>query len=189
MDIKEIGNMRVKQLLVTNVLIVLSLIVFFTLVRFVSISFSQVSMIVAFFLALQGIVRLLRGDTTKSLLPIFEKVAIYEKEKMGREWYKERKTNFIGSVLLGCLMFLQAFWNRSLPEQTFQMENYYLAILIFLTLALVNIGSVIRFRKIDRSLSKTDLKGYTQKSNVIGIGVGIIFAVIMGVITMHFILF
>lgn len=187
MDYKEIRKMRVKQLLVTNVIIFLSVILFFTVVKIALISSFQYFIFLGILLALRGIVGLVRGETTKSIIPIFEKVAIYEKEKMGNEWYKERKTNFIGNIIISGFMFLQAYWNRILSEQSFQMDVTFIITLLFFILLIINIASVVRFRKIDHSISSNELNGYTRKSNLIGAGVGIIFGVIIAVVTIFFI--
>lgn len=187
MDYKEIRKMRVKQLLETNVIIFLSVILFFTVVKIALISSFQYFIFLGILLALRGIVGLVRGETTKSIIPIFEKVAIYEKEKMGNEWYKERKTNFIGNIIISGFMFLQAYWNRILSEQSFQMDVTFISALLFCILLIINIASVVRFRKIDHSISSNELNGYTRKSNLIGAGVGIIFGVIIAVVTIFFI--
>lgn len=188
MNDKEISSMRLKQLLVTNILIIISVILFFTVVKIASISGSQFPFIVGILLAFQGIVGLVRGDTTKSLIPIFEKVAVYEKEKMGSEWYKERKTTFIWNIILGGFMFMQSYWNRRMPEQPFEWEIAFLITFLFIVLLVINIASIIRFRKIDSSISSNEFKGYTRKSNVIGVVIGIVFAIILGIITVSFVL-
>lgn len=188
MNDKEISSMRLKQLLVTNILIIISVILFFTVVKIASISGSQFPFIVGILLAFQGIVGLVRGDTTKSLIPIFEKVAVYEKGKMGSEWYKERKTTFIWNIILGGFMFMQSYWNRRMPEQPFEWEIAFLITFLFIVLLVINIASIIRFRKIDSSISSNEFKGYTRKSNVIGVVIGIVFAIILGIITVSFVL-
>ncbi len=187
MNAKEISNMRLKQLLVSNILIFSSVILFFTVVKIASISVSQFTFVVGIILALQGIVGLVRGDTTKSVIPIFEKVAVYEKGKMGSEWYKERKTNFIWNIILGGFMFMQSYWNRRMPEQSFEWEIAFLITVLFIILLVINIASIIRFRKIDTSINSTEFKGYTRKSNAIGVAIGIILAIILGVITLSFV--
>lgn len=188
MNDKEISSMRLKQLLVTNILIIISVILFFTVVKIASISGSQFPFIVGILLAFQGIVGLIRGDKTKSLIPMFEKVAVYEKGKMGSEWYKERKTTFIWNIMLGGFMFMQSYWNRRMPEQPFEWEISFLITFLFIVLLVINIASVIRFRKIDSSISSNEFKGYTRKSNVIGVVIGIVFAIILGIITVSFVL-
>lgn len=188
MNDKEISNMRLKQLLVTNILIFLSVILFFTVIKVASISSSRFFLVLSIILALQGIVGLVRGDTTKSVIPIFEKVAVYEKGKMGSEWYKERKTSFIWNIILSGLMFMQSYLNRRTTEQPFEWEISFLVIFLLVILLFINIASIIRFRKIDSSISSTELKGYTRKSNAIGVGIGIIFAIILVVITVNFVL-
>lgn len=188
MDDKEIRKMRVKQLLITNLIIFSSVILFFTVVKIALISSFQYFFFLGILLALRGILGLVRGETTKSIIPIFEKVAVYEKGKMGSEWYKERKTNFIGNIIVSGFMFMQAYWYRILSEQPFQMDAIFMITLLLFILLIINIASVVRFRKIDHSISSNELNGYTRKSNLIGAGVGIILGVIIAVVTIFFII-
>ncbi|AYA74648.1 hypothetical protein DOE78_03820 [Bacillus sp. Y1] len=187
MDYKEIRKMRGNQLLVTNVIIFLGVLLFFTVAKITMISISQYFVFLGILLAIRGIIGLVKGETTKSVIPIFEKIAVYEKGKMGSEWYKERKTNFIGNIMMGGFMFLQAYWNHSLSEQPFELDVIFMITLLLFILLLINIASVIRFRKIDRSINSSELKGYTRKSNLIGAVVGIIFGVIIAAVTIFLI--
>lgn len=188
MDYKEIRKMRGNQLLVTNVIIFLGVLLFLTVAKITMISISQYFVFLGILLALRGIIGLVKGETTNSVIPIFEKIAVYEKGKMGSEWYKERKTNFIGNIIMGGFMFLQAYWNHSLSEQPFELDVTFISALLFFILLIINIASVVRFRKIDHSISSNELNGYTRKSNLIGAGVGIIFGVIIAVVTIFFII-
>ena len=57
---------------------------------------------------------LIKGDSTKSFIPIFEKVAIYEKQKMGNEWNKEKKGGNVWRLILSGFMFFQSYMYRDL---------------------------------------------------------------------------
>lgn len=187
MDYIEIRKMRVKQLLLTNLIIFSSVILFFTVVKFALISASQLFVFLGILLALRGIVGLVKGESIKSLIPIFEKVAVYEKEKMGSEWYKERKTNYIGNIFMSMFMFLQAYWNQSLSVNSFQLDIIFMISLLLLMLLSINIATLVRFRKVDHSINSSEFKGYTRKTNLIGAVVGMIFGVIIAVFTIFFI--
>ena len=61
-------------------------------------------------------------------------------------------------------------------------------IMTFFLLVMINISLIIHFRKVDRSTSELDMKGYTWKSNLIAFAVGIVFALIMVVVTISYII-
>lgn len=135
---------------------------------------------------IQGVFGLIRGDSTKSIIPIFKKVAIYEKQKMGSEWYKQRKVGYVWNLILSCLLLLQFYWNRDSTDNVFQIDLMFMFIMTFFLLVMINISLVIHFRKVDRSTLELDMKGYTWKSNLIAVAVGIVFNLVMIVITLSY---
>jgi amino acid transporter len=72
----------------------------------------------------------------------------------------QRKVGYIWNLILSGLMFLQSF----------------MLIMVFFLLVMINISLIIHFRKVDRSTSESDMKGYTWESNLIAVAVGIVFA-------------
>lgn len=188
MEPTELSNMRLKQVAVTNGLILTAIITFFIITNVFTITFADFFLVLGALILIQGVFGLIKGDSPKSLIPIFEKIAIYEKQKMGSEWYKQRKVGYIWNLVLSGLMFLQSYWNRDSVDNTFQIDLMFMFIMTFFLLVLINISLIIHFRKVDRSTSELDMKGYTWKSNLIGVAVGIVFALIMFVIVLSFII-
>ena len=178
--------MRLKQVAVTNGLILTAMIIFFTIINVFTIAFANFFLVLGVLVFIQGVFGLIRGDSTKSIFPIFEKVAIYEKQKMGSEWYKQRKVGYVWNLILSCLLLLQSYWNRDSTDNVFQIDLMFMFILAFFLLVMINISLIIHFRKVDRSASELDMKGYTWKSNLIAVSVGIVFVLIMFVITLSY---
>mgnify|MGYP003540645992 CR=1 FL=1 len=96
----EIKKMRRKQLYVTNAILLTVLIIYGIIIYFNFISFSIFYLILGFIMLIQAIVSFRKGYSTKSFIPIIEKVAIYEKEKMGKEWKKQRKSMSVKIFIL-----------------------------------------------------------------------------------------
>ena len=107
---------------------------------------------------------------------------------MGSEWYKQRKVGYVWNLILSCLLLLQSYWNRDSTDNVFQIDLMFMFIMTFFLLVMINISLVIHFRKVDRSTSELDMKGYTWKSNLIAVAVGIVFALVMIVITLSYIM-
>lgn len=188
MNPKELGNLRLKQVAVTNGIILTVMMTFFIIITVFTITFTQFYIVLGILILVQAIFGLIKGDSTKSFISVFEKVAIYEKQKMGREWYKQRRVGYIWNLILSGLMFLQAYWNLDTPENVFQIDLMFMFIITFFLLLLINISMIIHFRKVDNSTSELDIKGYTWKSNLIAVAVGFVFAIIMIFVTIFYII-
>jgi hypothetical protein len=78
----ELGNMRLKQVAITNGLILTAMIIFFTIINVFTIAFAHYFLVLGVLVLIQGVFGFIKGDSTKSIIPIFEKVAIYEKQKL-----------------------------------------------------------------------------------------------------------
>ena len=124
MEPTELSNMRLKQVAVTNGLILTAMIIFFTIINVFTIAFAHYFLVLGVLVLIQGVFGFIKGDSTKSIIPIFEKVAIYEKQKMGSEWYKQRKVGYVWNLILSCLLLLQSYWNRDSTDNVFQIESY-----------------------------------------------------------------
>ena len=182
MESKELNNMRLKQVAVTNGLILAFIIIFFTVINVFTIKVTHFFFVLGFLILFQSIFGFIKGDSTKSFIPIFEKVAIYEKQKMKNEWYKERKGGNVWRLILSGFMFFQSYMYRDLPYQTFEIDLIFLFVMALFLLAFINVSLIIRFKRIDRSTSELDLKGYTKESNLIGGAIGIVFTLVVFII-------
>lgn len=112
----------------------------------------------------------------------FEKVAIYEKQKMGDEWYKDKKGGNVWRLLLSGFLFFQSYMYRDLPNQTFEINLIYGLTMVLFLVIFINVSLIISIKRIDRSTSEVDLKGYTKESNIIGGAFGILFTLIVFII-------
>lgn len=177
MDLKEIRNMRLKQVAVTNGLVVGAIILFFLVISVFEIKFTHLYFALGVLVFLQVVIGFLRGDSTASIIPIFEKVALYEKQKMGKEWYKQKKSSRIAGLILSALLFLQAYMYRNFEELTFEIDVVLMSMLAFLVLIIANFIFLIHFRKVDRSTSELDMKGYTWKSHLLGVVLGLVLGI------------
>lgn len=179
MELKEIRNMRLKQIAVTNGLLVAGMVLFFIIISIFEIRFTHFYFALGLLMFLQGMMGLLRGESTTSMIPIFERVAIYEKQKMGKEWYKQRKSGRFASLILSALLFFQAYLYRNFQDYIFEIDVVFMSTLVFVILSMVNIFFLIHFRKVDRSTSEADMKGYMWKSNLIAVVVGLALGVML----------
>jgi len=178
-----------KQIVVTNGLLLLMLMIYFILISVFPITISQLNGVLGAYLFIQAIYLFFQRNSTKSFIPIFEKVAIYEKHKMGNEWKKQRQTNFISLFLLSGVMLLNSYLTHGLTDTIFQTDIIFPLFIILLTvIAMVNTFLFLHIKKVDRANSLSDLKGYTRKSNLIGIVVGVIIAVFIFMFIISYVL-
>ncbi|WP_249366136.1 hypothetical protein [Bacillus safensis] len=130
---------------------------------------------------------MIKKGSTKSIIPIFEQVAIYEKEKLGKEWEKEQRVENIWKLILSGLMFFQSFSFQTMQDPFFHIEPKFLIFLFVMALAINNISMLFRFRKIDRSTEAHELKGFTKESNMMAMALGLLSViVIFGFIVIFF---
>lgn len=184
----EIKKMRKKQLYVTNTILLTVLIIYCIIIYFNFISFSMFYLILGFIMLIQATVSLRKGYSTKSFIPIIEKVAVYEKEKMGKEWKKQRKSMWITTYFLSGLFLFQSYLNRNYSASEIEFDLPFMVILILLLLGLMNVSMYIHFRKVDKATSELDLKGYTWKSYGISIILGILSAFLIITVTIFYLL-
>ena len=184
----EIKKMRRKQLYVTNAILLTVLIIYGIIIYFNFISFSIFYLILGFIMLIQAIVSFRKGYSTKSFIPIIEKVAIYEKEKMGKEWKKQRKSMWITGYFLCGLFFFQFYLNLNSSSSEILFDLPFMVILILLLLGLMNVSMYIHFRKVDKATTELDLKGYTWKSFGISIILGLLSAFVIVTVTIFYVL-
>ncbi|MED4452142.1 hypothetical protein [Metabacillus fastidiosus] len=187
MELIEVKKMRTKQIAVTNGLLLLALIFYFILVSYLHVTVTGLFLVMGAIILIQTIVGILKGNSTKSFIPIFEKVSNYEKEKMGIEWRRQRKMSYIWNILLSGWMFLQSYWSRDSSDPILIDVTFTILLIIFIT-AIINISLITHIRKIDRSTSVSDIKGYTWKSSLIAIVVGLGFGLVIFVLTILYVM-
>ncbi|WP_337019207.1 hypothetical protein [Oceanobacillus massiliensis] len=189
MELTDIKEMRRKQIGIINFLLIMLMALFFIIIHSFDIPFPVFYFIVGAFILLQAVFRFLKGASTKSVIPAFEKVANYERQKMGREWDKQRKMVAIWSLVLSGFMFWQSYITRGSADDVVKIDFIFMLIIALVTIGLINICLILRFRNIDRSISELDFSGYTWKSNLLGAFMGVVIAFIFFAITMVYILY
>ena len=187
MEQAALKKMRTKQIAISNLFVGLMIIVFFMLIQIVKIQLTHFLFCLGILMLIQGILGFIRKGTTKSFIPIFEKVAIYEKEKLGKEWEKEKRLDHMWKVILSGIMFIQSSTLRNV-DNVFDDVNPVLIIFLFLmVLVILNISMLFRFRKIDRS-TVGELTSYTKESNIMAIALGFFMAIVIFIFIVIFIL-
>jgi hypothetical protein len=188
MDNAERKKMRTKQVIATNVILLISITVYFIVFNMFEVTSFQFFALLGIIMLLQAITGLIKGDSTSSFIPVFEQVARYEKQKMGDEWFKQRKMNHIWRFIVSGMMFLQAYWNRNTSDNMIQVDISFLLILALLIFAIINTSQYLHIRKVDRSASHIDMKGYTRKSTLMAIAAGIAISTVFIIVTISYVL-
>ncbi|MFD2922177.1 hypothetical protein [Halobacillus naozhouensis] len=183
MDQRALKIMRIKQLVSTNALVIALFAIYLALLSAFEVRMSQMFFVLGAIVFAQTLLRWISRKSTKSVIPFFEQVAIYEKQKMGNEWRKQYNTGLICNFFLSGIFLLQAFWSRGSTDIAIQMELRFMLLLALCLVIMINIALCIHIRKVDRSKLQSDFKGYTLKTNIIGAVVGLVvaFAMFVGI--------
>lgn len=179
MEQAALKKMRTKQIIVSNLIAGIMIVAFFILIQMSDIRFIHFFLCLGIIMLFLSIYGFIKKGSTKSFIPIFEQVAIYEKEKMGEEWEKEKRSENISKAVLSGLMFLQSFSFQDVTIPFLSIQPILLLFLLFVTLALINVSMLYRFRKIDRSTEEHGLKGFTKESNMMSMVLGLLSAIII----------
>ncbi|MGG0620988.1 hypothetical protein [Bacillus altitudinis] len=178
MEQAALKKMRSKQIVVSNLIAGIIIVAFFILLQMSDIRFTHFFLCLGIIMLFLSIYGFIKKGSTKSFIPLFEQIAIYEKEKLGEEWEKEKKAENISRVVLSGLMFLQSFSFQDVTNPFLNIQPMLLIFLLFVTLALINLSMLFRFRKIDRSTEEHELKGFTKKTNMVSMVLGLLTAIV-----------
>ncbi|MGX9292460.1 hypothetical protein ACSLGF_14920 [Bacillus sp. A015] len=187
MEQATLKKMRTKQIAASNLIFGIMIVIFFIIIQISDIRFTHFFFCLGIFMLLQGILGFIKKGSTKSFIPIFEQVAIYEKEKLGKEWEKEQRMENIRKLILSGLMFFQAFSIQNIPNPFFDIDPIFLVFLLVLFLAIMNVTMLFRFRKIDRS-TEGQLKGFTKESNMMAMALGFLTVIVIFIFIVIFVL-
>ncbi|MEL3961036.1 hypothetical protein MKZ01_07135 [Lysinibacillus endophyticus] len=179
METAELRRMRRNQFAVLKGLLIIGLFLFFIIMNMYTISIAHFFLFLGIFVLTQGIFGLMKGDSTKSIIPIVEKVAIYEKQKMGKEWYKHRKVSYGYNIVLSGILFWQSYINWGYEDNIFKVDLLFMVTMFCFLLVLANVSLIIHNRKVDRAASEVEFKTYTWKVNLLAIILGIVFAMML----------
>ncbi|WP_282155466.1 hypothetical protein [Cytobacillus gottheilii] len=179
MDANQVSNMRLRQAGTINMLILVLLALFFLIVNVFTLTFSQFYLTAGILVLIQSVFGLIKRDSTKSIFPILEQAAEYEKEKMGSEWYKYKRTGHIWSLVLGCMFILQSVLFSDSGDGVFDLEIVLMLIIAFTVFIMINVSLIIHFRKVDQASTPSAFKGYTRKSYAAAFGIGIALGILL----------
>ncbi len=184
MNHTDIKTMRKKQLLVTNVIMITVFLLYYIIINLIQITISTQYLILSILMLTQAIVSLVKGYSTTSIIPIYEQIAIYEKNKMGKEWEKQRKSVWICNFFLSGLFIFQFFINLH-SNFIIELELLFFSGLLVLLLIGVNVSLLLHMKKVDSRTSE-EFKGHTWKWIITSVILGIILAVILTAFTIFY---
>ncbi|KAB3537624.1 hypothetical protein F9231_15685 [Bacillus safensis] len=187
MEQAALKKMRTKQIIVSNLIACIMIVAFFILIQMSDIRFTHFFLCLGIIMLFLSIYGFIKKGSTKSFIPIFEQIAIYEKEKLGKEWEKEKRMDNIWKMILSGLMFFQSFSFQDVTNPVFDTSPIFLLFLLIMALAIINISMLFRFRKIDRS-TEGELTGYTKESNIMAIALGFLTVIIIFIFIVIFLL-
>lgn len=187
MEQAALKKMRTKQIAISNLFVGLMIIIFFMLIQIVKIQLTHFLFCLGILILIQGILGFIRKGTTKSFIPILEQVAIYEKEKLGKEWEKEKRLDHVWKIILSVIMFIQSFTLQNVDNAFSDVDPALIIFLFLMVLAILNISMLFRFRKIDRS-TVGELTGYTKESNIMAIALGFFMTIVIFIFIVIFVL-
>ncbi|MFS0655822.1 hypothetical protein [Bacillus sp. 179-C3.3 HS] len=183
MERTALRKMRLKQVAVSNLLTVIAAILFYGLIYLLSIQLSHFFLGLGIVIFIQSMIGLLKKGSTKSLFPIFEEVAIYEKGKLGDEWLKEQRTEHLWRLVLSALLFFQSYTFQHLNNQFLPEDAFFLLIIVVIMLIFLNISLLLRFKKIDNATNTLDLKGYTTESYMVGFVMSLLILLVTSIVS------
>lgn len=176
MDKELLLKLRKRQYILMNTIILALFILF---LFFDSPNFNRIFYIFMSALMIINIVNYIKKkEITMNFIPFMKPLVEYQKEKLGPEWGKMQKQNFIMQIVL-LVLFLPKIFSAPTPVQLTIKEklSFFIPILIILLLA-VNIGTFLYARKIDQSDTEK-LSGYAKKNLVFGLVFGFALAALI----------
>ncbi|ALX48667.1 hypothetical protein [Lentibacillus amyloliquefaciens] len=178
---KTLKVMRRKQAAITNALIIALFMIYITIMSMFEITESQMFFILGLIILANTLMRWIKRKSTKSIFPVFEQVASYEKQKMGSEWRKQYNSGLIMNFLLSGIFLLQSNWLSGSTDTVVRTDAGFMLVTILFLVVLVNTSLYLHVRKVDDSQSASDFRGYTLKSNLIGIVAGLAAALTLSI--------
>lgn len=107
---------------------------------------------------------------------------------MGDEWKKQQKSAVISSFILSGIMFFNSYLSHGSTNVVLEIDFKSLLLISLPIIVITNISLLLHIRKVDRSDSELDLKGYFWKFNIIAVVGGIAFGFILFIFTICYIL-
>ncbi len=184
----EVRQLRVKQFVSTNLYLIAFLSLFFWSIVTLQPTRLQALATIMIFIAVNCFINLLELKG-KEIRPFrwAKKLISYEKEKLGPEWYKYKRSEFYSRAILIPLLSLQLlFDHRHDPFLPNELDVGFWLVVIAVIFLFVNLHLIMRNRKIDR-LTTAELQGFTKKEFGVGLFIGLFLIFVIAAFTVFFI--
>lgn len=174
MEIVTLKALRKKQFIALNCGCIIGLALFFLLL-YVGIPLNKIMLFLGIILLLTVIFKNQYIKYIFKVFPYKEKLFLYEKNKLGREWYRLNKMNNIATVVLGIVTLLQGI----ISDTVISLDILIITIILSpLFLILLNGSFYFHIKKIDND-GNSSFNGYTKKRLILSILAAIAYIVII----------
>jgi glucan phosphoethanolaminetransferase (alkaline phosphatase superfamily) len=174
MDPTRLKKLRIQQFILMNSFILVAVIIFTLLIdRFSLSSFQRVAGIIIFSLAIFGILKKTTNLNVYGLFPSMRELMKYEKNKLGNEYPKTRWLHIASQLFVSVILLTQSFF-QSAPHSEIPLKDTMLIAVpvVLVLLAAMNIALIYHSKKVDSGTNES-LKGFTMKSILVGVAIGV----------------
>lgn len=180
MDPARLKKLRVQQFLLMNSFILVAIIIFTLLIDIYSLSsFQRILGIIIFALAIFSILKKTMHLNLYGLFPSMRELMKYEKNKLGKEYPKMRWTHIASQLFISLMFLAQSFFQHT-PRIEFSLKDTMIITTpgVLVLLVAMNIGLIYHAKKVDSGTNES-LKGFTKKSILIGLALGVPSAILV----------
>ncbi len=175
---ENIKLLRRKQIIWTNLSVIIVFIFFFMFISFVK-SMFYYYLLISTFLFISAIFIFISVKYNYSLFEWSRKLQAYEKEKLGKGWVRSRYIASIYTFLMAIYFIWQAYGTRTY-QPDFNPDHIFKSMFIVIgitVLVVLNISLFSHIKKIDRT--PTVQKGYYWKQIGLGLVLGLVICIIL----------
>ncbi|NHN33376.1 hypothetical protein [Paenibacillus agricola] len=180
MDPARLKKLRILQFIWTNSFILVAISTFTLLINMYSLSaFQRVVGIIILVVAIFSMLKKTTDLNIYGLFPSMRELMKYEKNKLGNEYQKMRWTQIASQLFISVMFLAQSFLQHPPNTADFSLKDTMLITIpvVLVLLVAVNIGLVYHAKKVDLGTNES-LKGYTKKSMLIGLVIGVPAAIV-----------
>jgi hypothetical protein len=150
MDDLRLRKLRTTQFILINsfILVAINTFTLFTTIFISNYSLAIFQRIIGVVILVTAIMMLISKSLNFNLLGLFpsmRELMKYEKEKLGKEFFKIRWTQFFSQLFIALMMLFQSYFQHTPQNVTFSVQENMLFIIPFLLILMIgiNIGLVI----------------------------------------------
>ncbi|PKR76721.1 hypothetical protein CEY16_12950 [Halalkalibacillus sediminis] len=133
----ELKNLRVKYAVAMNIQILLLIGVMISIVLMYEVTISHMHLVLSIIFILDATRLVWKGDSTKSIIPIYQQMHTYEKQIKGEAWLEDRKRAIFLQYFLGFFWLILSF--AGMGEDNTLKSDFQVAVIIAFVVALVNV--------------------------------------------------